>query len=244
MWGPGKHGGLCDCTNWRPMEPALVEAPLVSVWTNKFRKLWYIPSSLGVSPFQWHDSRETQIFCQTFFWHSHAGLLCALGREGWSLCPCWGDTPWGEQQQYLAWGRRQSSPRIASRGLGDVEQQQRWQVYLERKFANAKIMLGFFCDSCYKQTRKKTDPVGISYSHSREDDLESWFSSVQSLSCVLLFVTPWTAACQASLSITNSQSPPKPMSIESVMPSNHLILCCPLLFLLSVFPASGSFPMS
>ena len=62
------------------------------------------------------------------------------------------------------------------------------------------------------------------------------FSSVQLLSCVWLFVTPWTAACQASLSITNSRSPPKPMSIESVMPSNHLILCHPLLLLPSIFP--------
>ena len=62
-------------------------------------------------------------------------------------------------------------------------------------------------------------------------------SSVQSLSQVQLFVTPWTAARQASLSITNSQSPPKPMSIESVMPSNHLILCRPLLLLLSIFPS-------
>ena len=53
------------------------------------------------------------------------------------------------------------------------------------------------------------------------------FSSVQSLSCVRLFVTQWTAACQASLSIANSRSPPKPISIESVMPSNHLILCHP-----------------
>ena len=64
----------------------------------------------------------------------------------------------------------------------------------------------------------------------------SQFSSVQLLSCVQLFVTPWTAACQASLSITNSQSPLKLMSIESVMPSNHLILCHPLLFLPSIFP--------
>ena len=55
-------------------------------------------------------------------------------------------------------------------------------------------------------------------------------SSVQLLSPVWLFVTPWTAACQASLSFTNSQSLHKLMSIESVMPSNHLILCCPLLF--------------
>ena len=63
------------------------------------------------------------------------------------------------------------------------------------------------------------------------------FSSVQSLSRVRLFVTPWTVARQASLSITNSQSPPKPMSIVSVMPSNHLIFCCPLLLLPSFFPS-------
>ena len=63
------------------------------------------------------------------------------------------------------------------------------------------------------------------------------FSSVQSLSCVWLFVTPWTIAHQASLSITNSQSLPKPMSIELVMPSNHLIFCCPLIHLPSIFPS-------
>ena len=62
------------------------------------------------------------------------------------------------------------------------------------------------------------------------------FSSVQSLSRVQLLATPWTAARQASLSITNSQSVPKLMSIESVMPSNHLILCRPLLLLPSIFP--------
>ena len=61
------------------------------------------------------------------------------------------------------------------------------------------------------------------------------FSSVHSLSHVQLFATPWTKACQASLSITNSQSSLKPMSIESVMPSNHLILCRPLLLLCSIF---------
>ena len=62
------------------------------------------------------------------------------------------------------------------------------------------------------------------------------FSSIQSLSHVRLFATPWTAAHQASLSITNSQSLPKLMSIESVMPSNHLILCPPLLLQPSIFP--------
>ena len=68
------------------------------------------------------------------------------------------------------------------------------------------------------------------------------FSSVQLLSRVWLFAAPWTAGHQASLSITNSQSPPKPMSIESVMPSNHLILCRPLIFLLSIFPSIRVFP--
>ena len=63
------------------------------------------------------------------------------------------------------------------------------------------------------------------------------FRSVQSLSCVRLFVTLWTAACQASLSITNSQSLLKLMSIESVMPSNHLILCLPLLLWPAIFPS-------
>ena len=63
------------------------------------------------------------------------------------------------------------------------------------------------------------------------------FRSVQSLSCVQLFATPRTTAHQASLSITNSQSSPKLMSVESVMPSSHLILCHPLLFLPSIFPS-------
>ena len=64
------------------------------------------------------------------------------------------------------------------------------------------------------------------------------FSSVHSLSRVQLFATPWTAASQASLSVTNFWSLLKLISIESVMPSNHFILCCPLLLLLSIFPSS------
>ena len=63
-----------------------------------------------------------------------------------------------------------------------------------------------------------------------------FFQSVESLSCVRLFVTPWTAACQASLSITNFWSLLKLMSIESVMPSNRLILYRPLLLPPSIFP--------
>ena len=70
-----------------------------------------------------------------------------------------------------------------------------------------------------------------------KDTLFIYFSSVQSLSHVWLFATPWTAARQASLSITNSRSLLRLMSIESVMPSNHLILCRPLLLLPSIFPS-------
>ena len=64
------------------------------------------------------------------------------------------------------------------------------------------------------------------------------------LSHVWLFATKWTAACQASLSINNSRSLPKPMSIESLMPSNHLILCHPLLLPPSIFPSIRIFQMS
>ena len=67
---------------------------------------------------------------------------------------------------------------------------------------------------------------------------------VQSLSHVQLFKTPWHAACQASLSITNCQSLPKQLFTESVMPSNHLILCCPLLPLPSIFPSIRVFSTS
>ena len=70
------------------------------------------------------------------------------------------------------------------------------------------------------------------------------FSSVQSFSRVWLFAIPWTAACQDSLSITNCRSLPKPTSIESVMPSKHLMLCCPLFLLPSIFPSMRVFQMS
>ena len=75
-----------------------------------------------------------------------------------------------------------------------------------------------------------TVPHGLRY-------LSSLFSSVQSLSRVWLFATPWTAAHQASLSITNSQSLLRLMSVRSVIPSNHLILCCPPFLPPSVFPS-------
>ena len=80
-------------------------------------------------------------------------------------------------------------------------------------------------------TTSSEDSMAVSYKP------EHQFSSLQSFSCIRLFVTPWIAGRQASLSITNSRSPPKPMSIVSVMPSNHLILCCPLLLLPPIPPS-------
>ena len=85
--------------------------------------------------------------------------------------------------------------------------------------------------------------LNIKSSYIKNNDLSLWyFSLVQSLSHVRLFATPWTAAHQASLSITNCRSLPKPMSTETVMPSNYLILCCPLLRLPSIFPSIRVFP--
>ena len=84
-------------------------------------------------------------------------------------------------------------------------------------------LIAFFCNSKTRIKRVRCDNIQ--------------FSSVQSLSCVLLFATPWIAARQASLSITNSWSSLRLTSIKSVMPSNHLILCHPLFLLPSVFPS-------
>ena len=92
------------------------------------------------------------------------------------------------------------------------------------------------CSTIFRQLANYNFPLFL-YKRMPEIRKILQFSSVQLLSRVQLVVTPWTAACQASLSITNSRSLPKLMSIKSVMPSNHLILCHPLLFLPSIFPS-------
>ena len=94
-----------------------------------------------------------------------------------------------------------------------------FEIFLCSLLLKSSCFISGFPTMCTKKNRKRN------------------FSSVQSLSRVQLFATPWTATCQASLSITNSQSSPKPMSIESVMPSNHPIFCLHLLLLPSVFPS-------
>ena len=102
------------------------------------------------------------------------------------------------------------------------------------------VFLGFPGDSAGKESACSAEDLGLIPGLGRspgEGKGSVQLSSVQLLSCVWLFVTPWTAALQASLSITNSQSLLKLMSIESVMPSNHLILCDPLLLPPSLFPS-------
>ena len=101
------------------------------------------------------------------------------------------------------------------------------------------FLYSFICSKgSYRQNKKTTYWMG--------ENICRWydFVVVQSLSRVQLFVTSWTAACQASLSFTISWSLLKLMSIELVMPSNHLILCRPLLLLSSIFPSIRSFQMS
>ena len=92
-----------------------------------------------------------------------------------------------------------------------------------------------------RKQRGPKEPLDESERREWKSWLKTQFSSVQLLSCVRLFVTPWTAARQASLSITNSRGLPKLMSVESVMPSSHLILWRPLLLLPSIFPSIGVF---
>ena len=128
------------------------------------------------------------------------------------------------------------------------------KIHWRRDRLPIPVFLGFPCGSAGKQSTCNAGDLGSIPGLGRStgernsyllqySGLENFvdcivqFSSVQSLSRVRLFATLWIAARQASLSITNSWSPPKPMSIELVMPSNHLILGRPLLLLPSIFPS-------
>ena len=118
--------------------------------------------------------------------------------------------------------------------------------YLNSEFGNMNPNFSSLSDCVIKEKSCKETSTWVLLTTSDKQvwlfiiyavSIQKGFSSVQSLSRVRLFATPWTAACQASLSLTNSWSPAKPMSTESVMPSNHLILCHPLLLLPSIFPS-------
>ena len=105
--------------------------------------------------------------------------------------------------------------------------------------ANGRIICRIFLPGKSHGHRSLVDYSSWGHKESDMTELLSiyMFSSVQSLSHIRLFATPWSAERQASLSIINSRSLPKLMSIESVTPSSHLILCCPLLLSPSIFPS-------
>ena len=107
-----------------------------------------------------------------------------------------------------------------------------WAKWVKRLNYGNRWTLNFWWWTCYSGYRSLTKVLNMWNLYNVTSQC-----SVQSLSRVRLFVTPWTAACQASLSITNSWSSLKLISIELVMPSNHLILCHPLLLLPSIFPS-------
>ena len=160
-------------------------------------------------------------------WKKCAGLpRCYSGKE--SVCQC----------------RRLKGCRLDP-WIGKIPWSRKWQptpVFLRGKFHGQRSLAGYrpchdwahtYWRKCERYACQECSRAGSSAARYRNN----WLSSVQSLSCVWLFATPWAAARQAPLSVTNCQSLPKPMSIESMMPSNHLILCHPLLLLPSIFPS-------
>ena len=167
-----------------------------------------------------------------FSWSLSKGLLCLLFKSSYSVLISYSHC---NKSLQTCWKQQEFIPQFC-----------RLEVQCESCWATVKLLAGL----CFFFLRKNPFPCCFQLLQLTHDSflpsskpaaLHFWsfFSSVQSLSCVWLFLTPppWTIACQASLSITNSWSLPKLMSIDVVMPSNHLILCHPLLLLPSIFPS-------
>ena len=157
--------------------------------------------------------------------------LFRFSREG-SFCPCFGGCPpWLWVFWKLVWERElgKSSCHSGRRTSPHHPRQTQCLIHFPPSWsAQVRVSLGAFLQ------RVDSSWQGSGMGRAQR-------SSVR-FSCSV--VSPWTAACQASLSITNSRIPPKPMSIESVMPSNHLILCVPFSSCPQSFPASVSVQMS
>ena len=131
-----------------------------------------------------------------------------------------------------------ATPKRGNRDKGDDHSLALYQLYMRRR--KYKKLNKYKNEKPYKVKEhllSSTPPPQSKTAHWQQISWGFKFSSIQSLSHVWLFVTPWTAAHQASLFITNSWSLLKLMSFEAVMPSNDLILCHPLLFLSSIFPS-------
>ena len=132
---------------------------------------------------------------------------------------------------------------LFDRWVGKIPWSRRWQptpVFLLGKSHEQRSRMGYIVHGATKSQTWLNDWVlntHFIYSAAVGHSGNFQFVVVQLLSCIQLFATPWTEALQASLPFTVSQSLLKLTSIESVMPSNHLILCCPLLLLPSVFPS-------
>ena len=174
-------------------------------------------------------------FCIIIFKHSY--FISTFGRVKQSACQCrrckrhrfdpWvGKIPWSRKWRptpvFLPGESHGQRSLMGYSPAGHIELDMTEHTYTHSIFP--LYFINKHRDSCSWVTNTETHKTSVQ------------FSSVQSLSRVQLFATPWTAAHQASLSITNFWSLLKLMSIESVMPSNHLIFCRPLLFLPSVFP--------
>ena len=133
--------------------------------------------------------------------------------------------------------------------VGKIPWRKKWQpnpVFMPGKSHGLRSLVGYSPWGCKESITTErlhftSRPKCAMCSEMRRQSPLAWdvtlIFSVQLLSCVRLFATPWTAARQASLSLTNSQSLLKLMPIESVMPSNHLVLCCPLLPPPSILPS-------
>ena len=146
---------------------------------------------------------------------------------------------WCTQMRSELWAWPAISPPATSPSFHICHPKTRREFHIPTAFFN------FFTASFALSTTTLVSPLNLCKKPSPKNlPTRHHFSSVQSFSRVQLFTTSWTTAHQALLSITNSQSGLKLMSFELVMPSNHLILCHPLLLPLQSFPASGSFPVS
>ena len=113
----------------------------------------------------------------------------------------------------------QAGIKIAGRNINNLKYADDTTLMAESKVEQKSLLM---------KVKEESEKVGLKLNIQKSQIGSHQFSSVQLLSRVRLFMTSWTTACQASLFITNSQSLLKLMSIETVMPSNHLSLCCPL----------------
>ena len=135
--------------------------------------------------------------------------------------------------EYIMWnawlGEAQAEVKIARGNINNLRYTDDTTLMVEREEELKSLLM---------KVKEENEKVGLKFNTQKTKIMASGpISSIQSLSCIRLFATPWTTVCHPSLSITNSWSPHKPMSIESVIASNHLILCHPLLLLPSIFPS-------